>query len=103
MCIIQHNILPLVHTDVQRGESMDRPADHVQIPPPLVVALLGEEGAVNVALVVVDGAAAAVATREVNVVAAEVRDVGLGPGVLVATDHHARVVAPQKEEMLEGD
>ena len=37
---------------------------------------------------------------QINVGAPEVRDVGLGPRVLVAPDHHAGVVAPQEQQPL---
>ena len=49
----------------------------------------------------VDGAAAAVPSRQVDRRVPDERDVGLGPGVLVAADDDARVVAPQEQEVLE--
>ena len=49
----------------------------------------------------VDGAAAAVPPRQVDRRVSDERDVGLGPGVLVAADDDARVVAPQEQEVLE--
>ena len=66
----------------------------------MVVALPGEEGAVEVAQVVIDGSAAAVATGEVDGVASEEGNVGLEPGILVAADNNAGGVAPQQEEVL---
>lgn len=56
-----------------------------------------EEGAVEVAEIVVDGAAAAVAPGQADAVARQVRQVGLGPRILVAADDDAGRVAPQQQ------
>ena len=61
MLLVKNNVLPLVDADVEVGHPADGPADDVQVVPSVVVAPLGEEGAVDVAQVVVDGAPAAVA------------------------------------------
>lgn len=66
----------------------------------MVIGLLGEEGAVDVAEVVEDRPASAVPSGQADGVLPQKRNVGLGPGILVAADHDAGVVAPEKEKML---
>ena len=100
MLLVKNNVLPLVDADVEVGHPADGPADDVQVVPAVVVAPLGEEGAVDVAQVVVDRSAAAVAPGQLDGVLPEEGHVGLGPGVLVPPDHDAGVVAPEKQEML---
>jgi hypothetical protein len=97
---VQDNVIAFVDGDVERGRAAKGGADDVQVVAALVLRPVGEEGAVYVALVVVDGAAAAVAACQIDVAAPQVGHVGLGPGVLVATDDDAGVVAPEKEEGL---
>ena len=59
-----------------------------------------EEGAVDVAEVVIDRSASAVPSRKVDWRLSQEGDVGLCPGVLVTADHDARVIAPEEKQML---
>lgn len=101
MCIIQDDVLALIHGHVELGEPPDGVTDDVQVVSALVLRPAGEERAVDVAQVVVHGSSTAVPASQADVLLAEERDVCLGPGVLVTTDHHAGVIAPEEQKVLE--
>ena len=63
--------------------------------------LPGEESAVDVSEVVIDGPASAVPPCQVDGRLPEEGNVGLGPGVLVTTDHNAGIVTPQEKQVLQ--
>ncbi len=99
--VVEHDVLPPVDVDVEAGHPGDGAADDVQVAAAVVVGLAREEGAVDVAHVVVDRPAAAVPPGQADLGPAEEGHVRLRPGVLVAADHHARAVPPQEQEVLE--
>ena len=100
MLVVQDNVLSFVHIDVQGREPLDGRAENVQVPPAMVVGLLGEEGAVEISQIVVNGSSPAISSGQVDAVVAQEGHVGLGPGILVPTNHNTRVVSPQEKQML---
>ena len=100
MRVIEYDVLALVDTDVESGHPSDGGADDLQVVPAVVLGLAREEGAVDVAHVVEDRPSSTVPPGEADLGAAEEGDVRLGPGVLVAADHHAGAVAPQQKQVL---
>lgn len=96
---IEKNVEPVGGLDVQAGlEQPQGVGDHLQVPPPVVCLLGGEEGQVEVAQVVVDGPPAAPPARQRDARLPHGRQAALGPGVLVAADHHGRPVPPQQQD-----
>jgi hypothetical protein len=76
--------------------------DHADLPLDVVDVPAAGEREVRVAEVVVDGAAAGGASRELHAVAVHVLEAALHPGVLVAADDDRRPVPPQVEHHLLG-
>lgn len=98
---VEENVEPVGGPDVQaRLEQPQGVGDHLQVPPPVVCLLGGEEGQVEVAQVVVDGPPAAPPARQRNARLPHGRQAALGPGVLVAADHHGRPVPPQQQNAV---
>lgn len=76
------------------------PRDDVQIVLAIVALARRKERAVQVAAIVVDGAAAAVASRQRHAGTAQLRHVRLAERILVATDDDARIVGPQHQHVM---
>lgn len=63
---VQDDILPVVDGHVQASHPPDGPANDVQIAPAVVIRLVGEERAVDIALIVIDRAASGIPSGQVN-------------------------------------
>lgn len=74
--------------------------DYLQVVAPVVALARREKRQVEIAGVVVDGAAAAVAPCHRDIVPLAPRDVALEPGILMAADDDARRVLPEQQNVV---
>ena len=77
------------------AEALDSALDNAELPLLIVESLGGDEGEVEVTVVVIDGAATGATSHEVAAVGLEGVDVHLAVWVLVLPDDNSAAVAPE--------
>lgn len=100
---LDDDVVVLVDDALQAPFSEQRPGDDLQIVLAVVPLARREEGQVEIAVVVVDGTAAAVPPRQGDPSLLGRLDVALLPRILVAAEHHAGIVSPEQQHVTIGE
>lgn len=103
MTSLDDDVAVLVDHALQAPFSEQRPRDDLQIVLAIVSLSRCEEGQVEVAVVMVNGTAAAVPPRQSHPSLLGRLDVALLPRVLVPAVHHAGIVSPEQQHMAIGE
>lgn len=114
-CFVENNIIPAVDLNIQAGDLFDCRTNHRQVFSPVIFRPTCEEGTVEVAQIVVHGAASAneetcikthssfkrpfdnlpISSGKMNGGISKVREIDLGPGILMPAYNHTGLVSPQ--------
>lgn len=100
--ILHDNIVSVVYDCVHAELSKEGSHDQLQIIFPIVIFLGRKERQVEIASIVIDRSASAVPTRQRYSDFGQIRNIRLDPRILMSPDDHARIVAPQQQNMLIG-
>lgn len=97
---VQEDVIARADFGVDAVLAVNGARDQIQIVLAVVAFTWGEECAVEIVAVVVDGAAAAVSSCEADAGGFELTNVRLREGILMSSDNNARVIQPQHENVM---
>lgn len=80
--------------------AINRPGEQAQVVLSIVAFAWREECAVEIVAIVKDGAAATIPSRELNAGRLQLTHIRLSEWILMSSDHHARIVDPQHENVM---
>lgn len=76
--------------------------DDTEIIMSIVSVFSREEGQIEIAFVVVNGTATAISSRQIYAFLLGCVNVALEPGILMTTEHHARIVSIEEQHVVFG-